>query len=313
MLKQMYHAIYWMEERAFPGRRLIYKGLKLFANITYPILMKNSTQTGVSESSDVIVSLTSFPARIDKVWITIETLLNQTHKPQKILLWLAEEQFPDKEKVTEMFKGQCKRGLDICYCDDLRSHKKYYYTMLDNPNNIVITADDDMLYPEDFIEQLYNTHLKYPDCICCNWAHRIGLKTDGSFLKYSEWEHISNEEITPDLLIMAVGCEGVLYPPHSLSTQLFDKEKIFSLCLSADDIWLKMNSIVSTTKTVRTNKRSVLWFSVLSTQKIALHKVNCGENKNDEVLVNMQSIFREEILSLYRIQEEQCKKTNTGI
>lgn len=310
MLKQMYHAIYWMEERALPGRFLIFKGLKLFANIAYPIVMKNRTQTGISENSDIIVSLTSFPARINKVWITIETLLNQTHKPQRIILWLAEEQFPDKDKVSEMFKGQCKRGLEICYCDDLRSHKKYYYTMLNNPNSIVITADDDMLYPEDFIEQLYNTHLKYPDCICCNWAHRIGLKTDSSFLKYSEWKHITDEEIAPALLTMAVGCEGVLYPPHSLSKRLYNKEDILSLCLSADDIWLKMNSVVVGTKTVRANRRSISWFSVLSTQKIALNTVNCGANKNDEVLVNMQSIFREELSLLYRIQEEQFKKAD---
>ena len=44
-----------------------------------------------------IVSITSFPARINEIWITIETLLRQSFKPDKIILWLGEEQFPDKQ------------------------------------------------------------------------------------------------------------------------------------------------------------------------------------------------------------------------
>lgn len=53
----------------------------------------------ISESTDtisekkIVVSLTSFPARIKKVHIVIESLLNQTIKPDKIILWLSKEQF----------------------------------------------------------------------------------------------------------------------------------------------------------------------------------------------------------------------------
>ena len=70
-----------------------------------------------------IVSFTSFPARIEDIWITIETLLRQSFKPDKIILWLAEEQFPDK-KLPESLIKLTERGLSIEYCEDLRSHKK---------------------------------------------------------------------------------------------------------------------------------------------------------------------------------------------
>ena len=46
----------------------------------------------------LIVSLTSFPARINTVHQVIESLLNQTKKADKIILWLAPEQFPNGEK-----------------------------------------------------------------------------------------------------------------------------------------------------------------------------------------------------------------------
>lgn len=71
----------------------------------------------------IIVSLTSFPKRIDTLWITIETLLRQSMKPDEIILWLAEEQFNGIDSLPKALLEQQKRGLTIRFCDDLRSHK----------------------------------------------------------------------------------------------------------------------------------------------------------------------------------------------
>ena len=45
----------------------------------------------------LIVSLTSFPARIHLVHYAIYSLLRQSLKPNRIVLWLGEDKFPDKE------------------------------------------------------------------------------------------------------------------------------------------------------------------------------------------------------------------------
>ena len=50
-----------------------------------------------SGPQELIVSLTSYPARIDTVNQTIETLLNQSLCPDKVILWLAPEKFPNRE------------------------------------------------------------------------------------------------------------------------------------------------------------------------------------------------------------------------
>ena len=44
----------------------------------------------------VIISLTSYPARIDTVHLTIRSILRQTVQADKILLWLSIEEFPNK-------------------------------------------------------------------------------------------------------------------------------------------------------------------------------------------------------------------------
>ena len=52
-------------------------------------------------------------------------------------MWLAKEQFENIEDLPQELKEQQKRGLTIRFCDDLRSHKKYYYVLQENPNDIV--------------------------------------------------------------------------------------------------------------------------------------------------------------------------------
>ncbi len=53
-------------------------------------------RTGIISSREqrpVVISLTTIPSRLDKAWLTIESLLRQSKKPNKIILWLAEDEF----------------------------------------------------------------------------------------------------------------------------------------------------------------------------------------------------------------------------
>ena len=47
--------------------------------------------------ANVVVSITSFPARIEGVPMVLETIYSQTRVPDRVVLWLGEEQFPGKE------------------------------------------------------------------------------------------------------------------------------------------------------------------------------------------------------------------------
>ncbi len=130
-----------------------YKFNKALVNLFYPVFGK--CRNGVDKSRNVIISLTSYPARIDTLHLTVMTLLNQTVKPRSVMLWLANEQFPKREdELPEKLLALKKYGLEIRFCEDLRPHKKYYYTMKENPECYVITVDDDVFYPENLVEEL---------------------------------------------------------------------------------------------------------------------------------------------------------------
>jgi len=199
-----------------------------------------SSNKNIQADKNIIVSLTSFPARIEGVSIVIENMLNQTIKPDQILLYLAEEQFPnkvlpDKLKLLEE-ENAC---FNIKYCDDLKPHKKYFYAMQEYPKDIIITVDDDIYYPLDVIEKLLDSYKRYPNAVSCMRGHTIKMYDEETYAPYKKWKEPKRIVGRPSILTLPTGVGGVLYPPGCLATEVFNKDAIKSTCLFADDLWLK--------------------------------------------------------------------------
>lgn len=261
---------YWM---------LVYKINKLLLNLIYPLSQMWSREIGTDKNSEIIVSLTSFPDRIEMIWPTIASLLNQTKKPYKVILWLAKEQFLEKEIPISLLRLQ-RRGLEIRFCEDLKPHKKYFYAMKEYPEYFVITADDDIFYPENHIEQLWEGCKKYPGTVVCQWSHFIEFDEQGEFQPYNTWE--DNAESVPCYRTLAVGCNGILYPPGSIPKEALKKEMILENALFTDDLWLKCMEIRNDRKTVNCNETILIYFNNLFSGKAGLWRNNTGEKRNND-------------------------------
>lgn len=286
MINSLYSILYFRSGRNWS--LLYYRIIKLFLNIYYPLHCKFTKKYKHIKNADgVIVSLTSFPARIDTLWIVIETLLRQTYKPEKVILWLADSQFKSLEELPIRLRKLMSRGLEIRVCDDIRSHKKYYYTMRTYPDHTVITVDDDTFYPENLVENLIQASQKYPNTVCCNLAHKMTFDNSGNILPYIKWDSGAQGCNAPSDILVPVGCEGVLYPPGALNKNLFDKEQILQLCPLADDLWLKAMATLNGNKAVKVSPNSIPFANLLSAKKNSLNAVNVNENKNDEQLKNI--------------------------
>lgn len=199
----------------------------------------------------IIVSLTSYPKRIDNVDQVIKTLLIQTRKPDKIILWLSEEEFPQKS-LPERLPSLCTYGLEIRWVPgDLKSHKKYFYALQEFPQDVVITVDDDMYYHPELIETLYDSFLQHPKAVSCTRANRI-CGDNGNIFPYEKWEkNYAAAENIEVMDLLPVGAGGILYPPGCFDLErLCDIESIKKYCLYQDDIWLKVNELLSGISTV---------------------------------------------------------------
>ena len=216
------------------------------ANKALPFYFRHTKRTRMGSDNDIIVSLTSFPARINYVWLTVETLKRQSLRPQKIILYLSKEQFPGQEKsLPENLQVVQDDLFEIQFVDDdLRSHKKYYYAFRDYPEMNVVTFDDDVFYESHTVERLYDTHNRFKDCVICGRACMIDPNR-----KYNSWQR-TKDRYVPLNEILQIGISGVLYPPHSYSPLIFDIEAIKECIPKADDIWLNYMCRVNGSKIV---------------------------------------------------------------
>lgn len=251
----------------------------------------NQVPINLYTDKEVIVSLTTYPARIKTLPLVLETLFHQTVMPSRVILWLAYDQFKEKDVIVRELHSFVERGLEIRFCEDLRAHKKYYYTMKENPNALVITVDDDILYPEDMVELLIKRHVDYPACIISCRAHEMKFQ-NGEPAPYSSWNMLAKGCLGPSIKLCATGGAGCLYPPGSLSEHVFDKEVFMDLCRYADDIWLKCMSYLNGTSVVLTDVNNPEIITVIvGNHGNGLAELNVVQKKNDEQLRKVTSFY----------------------
>lgn len=206
------------------------------ANQQLPTFLNHFNYSSVKVLDDLIVSLTSFPARIDNVWMVIESIKNQSYLPQKIILWLSKDQFPTEDTIPESLKCRIDNRFEIRMVDgDLKSHKKYFYVFQEFHDKIIITVDDDVFYHPDVIKHLYEDHKKFPLDVITNIASRP-LYNNNTIVPYKQWKKVKEKYCTNNLVQIGIG--GVLYPPDLNNPILLNEKLILELAPFADDLWL---------------------------------------------------------------------------
>ena len=258
-----------------------------FAKFVYPMSLRlagidkrKPFQKSISDNPiigdlKVIVSLTSFPARIPFVVKTLYSIMNQSVKPNAIILWLSKLQFPNLEKdLCEELLYLKQFGLSIIWLeDDIRSFKKLIPAIEMFPDDIIITADDDLYYPKYWIKSLLDSYNTNPNVVhthcstkilCHNkiisFKGRYGLSGDGS-------EKYSNK---------ILGGSGTLYPPHILYRDVCNRLLFTKLCPTTDDIWFWAMSLLSNTriKWIKNNMKTLYYVESSQEESECLTDIN---------------------------------------
>jgi hypothetical protein len=263
------------------------------AQTTYQERVIHSSSPGVGNSvaHEIIVSLTSYGSRIHSVYLTIESLMEQSLPADKIVLCLSNDEFCD-ETLPATLKRQMKRGLEILYCEkDLGPYTKFFYTLQKYPDSLLITVDDDIIYPIDTIDQLYLAYIKEPDVIHCHRGHKITFSKTGELLPYKQWCWNCNEP-TASLLLFPTGVGGVLYFPGCFAPEILNQEVLLRLAPNADDVWLKAMSLKNGTSCKQlSNTKSFAARSQMieGTQEVSLKRRNKSRKSGNDIQI--QAVF----------------------
>lgn len=266
------------------------RSIRYFASRHLPRFLKKAPlPEAVCRCNDVIVSLTTFPARINDVWMTVSCLLRQTYIPAKIILWLSKEQFPSKQGLPNNLTSLENDVFEIRFVDgDIRSHKKYVYAFREFPDMLVITVDDDLIYSPSLIESLIEEHKKHPDDVLCRYAKKIKRDAEGNLLPYNRWQTL--EEICDTDVFFGSG-GGTLFQPHKMYKDVFDLELSQALTPLADDIWLNAMCRLAGLKIRLITRELYLFFD--KNEKFSLSKQNVEMQQNDVQLKSIMDYYIE--------------------
>lgn len=246
----------------------------------------SSTELGVSAQRlcehEVIVTLTTFGQRLYDVYLAIESIMQGSVLPNRIILWLADDMRGKVLPVT--LQKQMARGLEIEYTPDTRSYKKLLPTLAKYPDAVCVTIDDDLIYNFDLLENLVNAYKEDPGCIHACRVHHIKVDNQGRPLPYNDWAWCAGSPKATKYNF-GTGGGGILYPPHCLSPNVTDSESYTRLAPMADDVWFYAMALLNgymVKKCFTRNSSGEEYIQNESVQAVSLNSTNVAQCKNDE-------------------------------
>lgn len=258
----------------------------LYTLYVYYLLSKRC----VSENAPLIISLTSYHKRFDVVYLVIEAIFQQnTDVNFQVVLTIAQQDIDIYGGLPKNIDPLIKRGLQLRVVDEnIKSYKKIYYIANENHRKAIITIDDDIYYPNWWLQSMLDAVKDCPDTVLAYRGHYI-LQNNQSLLDYKSWLEHSDDiyDNTPLFSFLPTGTSGVYYPVGSLNGLYDSKADFLNLCPCADDLWLKF---ICTENGIKGKRISVENLSFTELKSVDhLGRYNVAEGGNDVQFQNLMS------------------------
>jgi hypothetical protein len=232
----------------------------------------------ITGNAPLAVSLTSYGSRLNSVYLTIESISKGVIKPQRIVLWIDET---DKFNCPPpSILRLIARGLEIRRTTNFGPHKKYYpyIQAFVNDDLPLLTADDDVIYPEYWVNDLLQAYYVEPKHIHCFRARTLSFDSN-ALPPYAAWPLCESDQAARTTFL--TGVSGVLYPPSFLP-ELRQRGAVFmEVCPKADDIWLNVIALRAGFLVKQVRVKAMDFPEIPGSQAVALWISNQVGGSND--------------------------------
>jgi len=252
---------------------------KSFYLYVYARVNRRSCQSIVNPGGPV-VSLTTYGERTQRVYLAIESIGRGRLLPSRMILWLDDANVAAHLPV-ELERLQ-SRGLEIKVCPNYGPHKKYY-PYVESQNDFeapLVTADDDIFYPRQWLRRLYDAYLHTPEHVHCFRARRMHITCDG-IAPYASWEIL--RDTRPSYLNLATGCAGIIYPEPLLRKIKQQGTAFRAACPRADDLWLHVQALRAGYRVHQIVKNEFFLCEIPGTQANALYRQNFDDGNDRQI------------------------------
>lgn len=191
----------------------------------------------------IIVSLTSTSFRLPVLRYSLDSLINQSVKPDQIFLNISKESYLADKGIDKLpfWLNQLSKDkkITIQWVENTGSYRKLLPVYnIANDDDLIITCDDDVIYGEYWLEALLNTAKLNPGKIVCGGARRPVKLVGNRYQSYINWRLVDVGSIGHELV--PIGVYGVLYRKNLLNDDIMRSKKFKELAPKQDDLWFKL-------------------------------------------------------------------------
>jgi|GEM_PF-612245 len=246
-------------------------------------LLVRSSATG---TADAVVSMTTYGVRIRTVAVALESIARGEIRPRRMILWLDDPRLMDTEPSA--LRRLRRRGVEVRLSHNYGPHTKYYpYVSAPELEGYpLVTADDDIIYPANWLRVLLDANEAHPDMIHGHWVSTIGVN-NGSITQYQAWGR--RHDTRPAFNNFALGVSGVIYPPAMLRELRHRGALFMDVCPGADDIWLHWVALRAGIPVRQVDRIPRHFAMIPGSQHTPLNELNVDQHRNDHWIRGLYS------------------------
>jgi len=249
--------------------------------------------------SDIIVSLTTVPKRVDALDTVLKSLMLQTFAPKGIYLYVPQYSQRDKTPYVIPARFRSLLSVSIKQIDkDWGPATKFLPAVLTLPDDqLVMSVDDDVIYPYDFIERLHSMSRLHPNSVLGTRGWDVPRS-----LKWAESGTLFGTALEAGKVVsvdVITGCGGILFKPR-----FFDKTALAALdsvpreAFFVDDIWISGNlakkQVPRLVIPVKARHKTQFLRYAINKRSSLINRENAGGHNNDVMLRWFREYWRYE-------------------
>lgn len=197
----------------------------------------------------ILISLTVIHTRLSKLHLTLQSLLAQDYANFEVRVHASHESFlldQGAQEVPEAVQALLDKDARLSWrwVPNIGSYRKLLPVLSEmiDEDQIIVTADDDTLYPPGWLTSLAQYHALF-NCVVSYRGHFIATD-NGAFAPYRSWMTHGIIE-NPSELVLPTGKDGVLYHTSYFDRRVLDYVRALELAPTADDLWFKWHTAVN--------------------------------------------------------------------
>jgi len=227
---------------------------------------------------------------------TIYSLLNQSLKPDKIVLYLNKEH-EDLVSLPYEITQFIKNGLEIQFVEDIQAYTPIINAFKNFPEAIIVTAENNIYYSKGWLENLYLSYILNPDDIQVCRADKVEV-LNGKVKSITKSNDTIKERASYSNFINNL--YGVLFPPKCFGKEVLRQDVFMKYSPKNPQIWLWIMALVHKRK-IRVVNNGLSTFSYINLWKEIFNR-NQNKNSKQELeleIHNLIKLYSNRVLQLF--------------